>query len=57
MLVNVQDWGTILNGFPLPPQHIPLLGMVKPLAATAQSLQDKNTNKKIWYELWDAGKD
>ena len=53
LLVNVQDWSSILNGFPLP-QHIPLLTMVKPLSATAQSLQDKNTNKKIWYELWDA---
>ncbi|XP_063860664.1 LOW QUALITY PROTEIN: uncharacterized protein LOC135100977 [Scylla paramamosain] len=52
LLLNAGEWGSLLGGISLP-SHIYLLGLVKPLAATAHALREKHTSKTVWYDLWD----
>lgn len=52
ILLNAGEWGSLLGGISLP-SHIYLLGLVKPLAATAHALREKHTSKTVWYDLWD----
>lgn len=55
ILLNAGEWGSLVGGLSLP-SHIYLLGLVKPLAATAHALREKHTSKTVWYDLWDVGK-
>ncbi|CAL4072953.1 unnamed protein product, partial [Meganyctiphanes norvegica] len=51
LLLNSGEWESLLVGNLVPP-HLPVMAIINPLAATAQSLREKNTNKKVWYDLW-----
>ena len=55
LLLNAGEWNALLGGASLP-SHLPLLALVKPLAATAHALREKHTSKAVWYALWDVGK-
>ncbi|XP_076035651.1 integrator complex subunit 8 isoform X2 [Oratosquilla oratoria] len=51
LLLNASEWDCLLNtSFP---SHLGNVSVAQPLAATAQALYGKMTNKKVWYELWD----
>lgn len=52
LLLNAGEWTSLLGGTSLP-SHLPLLALVRPLAATAHALREKHTNKKVWYDLWE----
>ncbi|KAK7065437.1 hypothetical protein SK128_001285 [Halocaridina rubra] len=52
LLLNAGEWNSLLGGVSLP-SHLPLLALIKPLAATAHALREKHTNKVVWYTLWE----
>lgn len=56
LLLNAQDWPSLVGSTSPLPSHLPIMHLVKPLAAAAQALQGKAAEKKAWHELFDVGK-